>query len=425
MSTIALRGPERVVIRQHRWTLWTVGVLTLAGIAAVVAAYLWMASASDTFANSGCSVENTVRGCGDTVRHFLDAELRFGRAVDYADLVMMLLPPFVGMFVAGPLIGRELESGTYKLSWSQSVSPARWLAAKLAVPGVLTLAGVSVLSAVSAWARSRTAGTHYPTGDWYERQVYGAMGTVPVGYALLMLAFGSLAGLLLRRTVAAMIATVVGYGVLVVALNNVRIHLWPVRTITYPVGGDFRFPDSAAVVGQGWLTSGGTRLSSPPTSAWTRPPTSTSVWPTTTSPVTTSITTRPRTSGRSSSSRPASCSSSPRSPSPSPSGCWAAGTAEPSRWCPGLCRGPGHRPQDRSAHPHTASCTSCRRYRPFRRACDPLRMQPVVPTPATGEIPVETTRAVEAVATPRTARFPRSPCPPARPRSPGRGRMGS
>lgn len=62
MSTIALRGPERVVIRQHRWTLWTVGVLTLAGIAAVVAAYLWMASASDTFANSGCSVENTVRG---------------------------------------------------------------------------------------------------------------------------------------------------------------------------------------------------------------------------------------------------------------------------------------------------------------------------------------------------------------------------
>ncbi|MFD4762668.1 hypothetical protein ACFWOJ_28555 [Streptomyces sp. NPDC058439] len=262
MSTIALRGPERVVIRQHRWTLWTVGVLALAGIAAVVATYLWTASVSDAFAGTGCSAENTVRGCGDTVRHFLDTELRFSHAIDYADLVMMLLPAFIGMFVAGPLIGRELESGTYKISWSQSVSPARWLAAKLAVPGVLALAGVSVLSAFSAWAWSRGTETHYPV-DWYEREVYGAMGTVPVGYALLMLAFGALAGLLLRRTVAAMIATVVGYGVLVVALNNVRIHLWPVRTATFPVGGDFRFPGAAAEVGQGWLTSGGTRLPAP------------------------------------------------------------------------------------------------------------------------------------------------------------------
>ncbi|WP_406382901.1 ABC transporter permease subunit [Streptomyces sp. NBC_01618] len=260
MSTIALRGPERVVIRQHRWTLWTVGVLTLAGIAAVVAAYLWMASASDTFAGSGCSAENTVRGCGDTVRHFLDTELLFSRAVDYANLVMMILPAFIGMFVAGPLIGRELESGTYKLSWSQSVSPARWLAAKLAVPGVLALAGVFVLSAVSAWARSRTAGTHYPTGDWYERQVYGSMGTVPVGYALCMLAIGALAGLLLRRTVTAMVVTVAGYGALVAAFNSVRNNLWPTLTDTFKQGSDYRFPDGAINAGTGWLTQSGRRL---------------------------------------------------------------------------------------------------------------------------------------------------------------------
>ncbi|MGW1107508.1 hypothetical protein [Streptomyces sp. NPDC002540] len=260
MSAIGLFGPARVVVRQHRLTLWIAVGLALTGIAAVVATALWAASASDTFAGTDCSVENTVRGCGDTVRHFLDSELRLSRAVAYADLVMLLLPAFIGMFVAGPLIGRELESGTYRLSWSQSLSPARWLAAKLAVPAVLTLAGVSVLSAVSAWAWSRAETTHYPR-DWYEREVYGAMGTVPVGYALLMLALGALAGLLLRRTVPAMVVTVIGYGALVMALNSVRNGLWPTLTATSRLEDGHRFPEEVADAGQGWLTSGGERLS--------------------------------------------------------------------------------------------------------------------------------------------------------------------
>ncbi|MFE7242004.1 hypothetical protein [Streptomyces sp. NPDC057580] len=260
MSTLSLmRGPARVVVRRYRRPLWTVGALALAGIAAVVGTYLWTSSVSDTFAGTGCSAQKVTRGCGDTVRHFLDAEFHFHQVFAYADLVMMLLPAFIGIFVAGPVIGRELESGTYKLSWTQSVSPARWLAAQLAVPAVLTLAGVSVLSAVCAWARSKANGMHY-TLQWYERVVYGAMGTVPVGYALCMLAFGALAALVLRRTVAAMIVTVVAYGALVVALNTVRNSLWPVRTDTFRFGSAYRFPDAAADTGQGWITTGGKRL---------------------------------------------------------------------------------------------------------------------------------------------------------------------
>jgi hypothetical protein len=259
MSTLSLSGPARIVVRRHRRTLWTVGALALAGIAAVVGTYLWTSSVSDTFAGTGCSAQHVTRGCGDTVRHFLDAEFQFSRVLQYADLVMMLLPAFIGIFVAGPVIGRELESGTYKLSWTQSVSPARWLAAQLAVPAVLTLAGVSVLSAASAWAWAQRNQTLYPL-EWHERSAYGAMGTVPVGYALCMLAFGALAALLLRRTVAAMIATVLGYGALVVALNTVRNSLWPVRTDTFRFGGDYRFPHAAAGTAQGWITTGGKRL---------------------------------------------------------------------------------------------------------------------------------------------------------------------
>ncbi|MEV8456418.1 ABC transporter permease subunit [Streptomyces sp. NPDC052095] len=230
MSTLALSGPVRVTLRQHRTTLWTVGTLALAGIASVVIARLVLSSATDTFADTDCSVRKVTEGCGIAVRHFLSVELHFHRLLQYAALVMMLLPVFVGMFVAGPMIARELESGTFRLSWSQGISPARWLAAKLAVPAAATVAGVSVLSAVFGWAASRTDRTQYPL-DMYDRDVYGSMGTAPVGYTLCMLALGALAGLLLRRTVPAMIATVVAFAPLTALMNRVREDLWPtVRT---------------------------------------------------------------------------------------------------------------------------------------------------------------------------------------------------
>ncbi|MGW1429354.1 hypothetical protein ACWD6K_12140 [Streptomyces sp. NPDC002431] len=236
MSALALSGPVRVTLRQHRTTLWTVGALALAGIAAVVTLQLMVASATDTFAGTGCSVAHTTHGCGVTVRDFLDVELRSYRLLQYAGLVMMLLPVFVGMFVAGPVVARELESGTFRPSWSQGISPARWLAAKLAVPAAATVAGVPVLSSVFGWAASRTDRTTYQL-DTYDRDVYGSMGSVPVGYTLCMLALGALAGLLLRRTVPAMIATVVAFGPLVVILNRVRDQLrpsmgfWPLQLV--------------------------------------------------------------------------------------------------------------------------------------------------------------------------------------------------
>lgn len=259
MSAISLPGPARVVIRQHRRAFRGVCVLALVGIAALVGVILWPDPAAGTFANSGCSVEHTVLGCGDIVRDFLGFEYRTRQAVGYATVAMMVLPALVGLFVAGPMIGRELESGTYKLAWTQSVPPARWLAAKLAVPAVLTLAGVSALSAVCAWGRWRTGQTHYPV-DAYDRAAYGSIGTVPVGYALCMLALGALAGLVLRRTVAAMVTTVLGYGVLVVALNAVRYHLWPTVNSTYTLGADHVLPDGAVAVAWGWLTADGERL---------------------------------------------------------------------------------------------------------------------------------------------------------------------
>ncbi|MEV6165107.1 hypothetical protein AB0L71_24930 [Streptomyces sp. NPDC052052] len=258
MSTIALRGPARVVLTQHRRALQLLGALPVLVVVALVGASLWSQHLTDVFASTDCSVNHVTLDCGNTVHTFLDHELRLQKVFDWAALLMMVLPAFIGIFVAGPVIGREMESGTYRLALSQSVAPARWLAAKLAVPAVVTLACVSVLSAACAWAWSQPD-NHYEKPEWYERGVYGSIGTVPVGYALCMLALGALAGLLLRRTVAAMVSTVIGYGALVMALNSVRDRLWPTVTTTFKLGS-FDVPDRASLVRRGWLSASGQRL---------------------------------------------------------------------------------------------------------------------------------------------------------------------
>ena len=41
----------------------------------------------------------------------------------------------VGVFWGAPMIARELEAGTSRLVWTQSVTRTRWLATKLGVAG--------------------------------------------------------------------------------------------------------------------------------------------------------------------------------------------------------------------------------------------------------------------------------------------------
>jgi hypothetical protein len=48
---------------------------------------------------------------------------------------LILAPAAIGAFWGAPLVARELEAGTFRLAWHQSVTAARWTAVKLAGPG--------------------------------------------------------------------------------------------------------------------------------------------------------------------------------------------------------------------------------------------------------------------------------------------------
>jgi hypothetical protein len=122
------------------------------------------------------------------------------------DALIVVVPGVIGIFWGAPLVSRELETGTFRLAWTQGVSRTRWLAVKLGVVGLASMAAAGLLSLAVTWWSSpvdRANMTLYTSFD--------QRGLVPIGYAAFAFTFGVLAGVLIRRTVPAMAVTLVGF----------------------------------------------------------------------------------------------------------------------------------------------------------------------------------------------------------------------
>ncbi|MEU5579386.1 ABC transporter permease [Streptomyces huasconensis] len=257
MSLPTLRGPRWVDVRVHRTALLTAGAV----IALAVAYTAWLRWAASAYPESA---DNCVVGkpC-DSFLGFASARDLLHISLEQGTLGLLLVPLLIGAFVAGPLVARELESGVHKLSWTQSVSPARWLTAKLTTAAAFAVAGTLVLMAAL-----RLGGTGMIDGrwnlHWADRGVYEATGPVLVAYSLLAVALGTLIGLAVRRTLLAMAATGAVTGLLLWNLGNIRWHLLPVDTATGPATEEnsfpTRFPYGSFSMDQGVTNAAGVRF---------------------------------------------------------------------------------------------------------------------------------------------------------------------
>ncbi|MEV4427320.1 ABC transporter permease [Streptomyces sp. NPDC049602] len=247
MSTLALKGPTWVTVRQYRRTLWLAVALVVLSLAVIGGLRIWDAQVPDLYTQDGHlapSYEN---------RGFR----ALSGAMEYAGTGMLFLPLLVGALVAGPLIAREYESGTYQLSLTQSVSPAAWLRAKLLTASAVALLATLALTGVFRIGWARMPGTWYKSWD---PGPYTATGIVLFVYVLAAVAVGALLGLLIRRTLVAMAATSLVMGVALLALGVYRWSLLPVTTITGPLGSWLRTPVNGLVMDTGLLTASGARF---------------------------------------------------------------------------------------------------------------------------------------------------------------------
>ena len=141
--------------------------------------------------------------CSAVTAHFqgLDAQLRH-----LCSALMILAPILFGIFLGAPLIARELEAGTYRLAWTQSVTRTRWIATRLTLVMLVTAVLVGLLStAVTWWQRPLDLVSGPLWLNFDQRDV------VPVAFAVFAVALGALLGAMARRTLVAMAGTIVGY----------------------------------------------------------------------------------------------------------------------------------------------------------------------------------------------------------------------
>ncbi|MDQ8704839.1 ABC transporter permease [Streptomyces sp. LHD-70] len=226
MSTATLKGPRWVELRLHRTTLHTL-LLALLLAAAATAFLRWGASAYPPVTDCGEAVP-----CEATFLGFADGEHLLREAMLKASHALLLLPLAVGVFVAGPFVARELESGAHKLAWTQSVPPARWLASRLTTAAAIAAAVALTLMAVFRFGAADLLGSW--DMHWSDRGVYEASGPVLVAYCLLAVAIGTLTGLLVRRTLLAASLTGLVTGAVLALLGSLRWQFLPVAQASGP-----------------------------------------------------------------------------------------------------------------------------------------------------------------------------------------------
>jgi hypothetical protein len=153
------------------------------------------------------------------------------RRLFFAGIVILSsVPALLGAFWGAPMVARELESGTYRLVWNQSVTRTRWLAMKLTITctAAAVVAGAMSLS-VTRWAHAVDAAMGGGGDNLPARLTpvsFAMRGVVPVAYAVFAVVLGVAVGLLLRRALPAVAVTLALFVAVQVAVPQwVRPHL--------------------------------------------------------------------------------------------------------------------------------------------------------------------------------------------------------
>lgn len=188
------------------WTTWrqsrsavlaVAAVLVLLGVAVIVTGNA-VTSSYQSLGVAHC-LNSRSGACSGILDQFRS---QFGPMVSLVGWVN-LLPALTGALIGGPLVARELESGTFRLAFTQGVTRRRWILTKVAGLACLALVVGAVLIALMSW---------WPMpwglfGGHLQASAFDSQGVVPVAYFLLALALGTAAGTVIRRTVPAIAIT--------------------------------------------------------------------------------------------------------------------------------------------------------------------------------------------------------------------------
>lgn len=192
-----------VTWRQHRAMLVSLGAVLGAAAVLLLVSGLWV---HHHFSALMACRPLSSQACEALNRSF-NTDWTLGNTLN---IFVNLAPALIGAFTGPVVMARELEAGTFKFAWTQGIGRVRWTIAKLALLGVVV--------AVVTWAFSQLFSWFFApflqqqgTLTVFSAGVFDTRGVVFAAWCLAAFAIGAFLGMLFRRVIGAMAATLGAY----------------------------------------------------------------------------------------------------------------------------------------------------------------------------------------------------------------------
>jgi hypothetical protein len=190
--------------RQHRGEVYVVAAIFALVIPILIISGIGLASAYQRLGAAACVGHANLPSC-EAIYRALDAP--YALISNALPWPVNLFPALLAMFVGAPLVARELEHGTFRTVWTQSVTRLQWLGTKLGFAlGGCVLASFALSLLLTWWYTPYTQllGKFNPA-------FFNLEGLAPVARMAFALALAVCLGAALRRTIPAMALTLFIY----------------------------------------------------------------------------------------------------------------------------------------------------------------------------------------------------------------------
>jgi len=199
-------GPRPVPWAKLAWVTWRQHRVALAGVAVLLGGlglYLLIMGVrihGAYLAVASCHPAGSA-ACEVTGRPFSS----YYHTAQDMTAILQVIPVLVGVFVGAPLLARELETGTFRFAWTQGCGRLRWAVAKLVLLAIAVTAAAGAFSLLFSWYyqpffAERFDGVLAP-------QLFALRGVDFAAWTLAAFAIGAVAGVLIKRTVPAIVAS--------------------------------------------------------------------------------------------------------------------------------------------------------------------------------------------------------------------------
>jgi hypothetical protein len=243
--------------RRMGWVTWRQHRIGLGGMAAALgglAVYVWIAG---LHLHHGYAAAAACGPAGSPACADLASGLNDMNKILVGGYTLQIVPALIGAFVGAPLLARELETGTFRFAWTQGFGRWRWALAKLVALAVVVAAAAGAISVLFSWYYQPYLAVRYQAispnaASPFSSALFDLRGVAFAAWAVVAFAIGGLAGMLIRRVVPAILATMAAYAALaLVTANLLRQHyLTPLLTSNPNV------PGSAWIYSQWWTQAG-------------------------------------------------------------------------------------------------------------------------------------------------------------------------